>query len=153
MSRSLGNAGFLADEAATVERKVHQMYTDPTRIHAIDPGHVLGNPVFIYHEAFNPDKDEVEELKRVYRAGTVGDVEVKKRLTKALNDFLDPIRGNRQRLASQPQVVDDILVQGSNVARAEAQKTLALARGGWGWAIISCDARDVAQPGADVGTD
>ena len=66
------------------------MYTDPTRLRATDPGHVEGNPVFAYHDAFNPDTDEVVELKRRYVAGNVGDVEVKQRLVAALNTFLGP---------------------------------------------------------------
>ncbi len=69
-----------------------KMYTDPTRIHPTDPGHVEGNPVFIYHDTFNKNKNEVEELKARYKKGKVGDVEVKEKLSKALNEFLDPIR-------------------------------------------------------------
>jgi len=89
MSKSLDNAIFLSDDAETVKRKVNSMYTDPTRVHPTDPGHVEGNPVFIYHDAFNPDAAEVEELRGLYRRGKVGDVEVKSRLVKALNNFLD----------------------------------------------------------------
>ena len=92
MSKSLGNVIYLSDDEATVIQKVMGMYTDPTRIHATDPGHVEGNPVFDYHDAFNSDKEEVEALKERYRAGRVGDVEVKKRLAVALNTFLEPIR-------------------------------------------------------------
>src|SRR3990170_4730342 len=79
MSKSLGNAVDLADDPEEVRRKVMSMYTDPTRIHPTDPGHVEGNPVFIYHDAFNPNTAEVAELKERYRKGTVGDVEVKRR--------------------------------------------------------------------------
>src|SRR3990170_3019024 len=79
MSKSLGNAVYLADDPEEVRRKVMSMYTDPTRIHPTDPGHVEGNPVFIYHDAFNPNTAEVAELKERYRKGTVGDVEVKRR--------------------------------------------------------------------------
>ena len=75
------------------------MYTDPTRIHPTDPGHVEGNPVFIYHDAFNPNKAEVEEMKERYRKGTIGDVEVKKRLVVCLNEFLAPIRERRAHYA------------------------------------------------------
>ncbi|MCH7705633.1 MAG: tryptophan--tRNA ligase, partial [Chloroflexi bacterium] len=85
MSKSLGNAIYLSDDAATVTEKVRRMYTDPTRIHATDPGHVEGNPVFIYHDAFNPDKAEVQDLKERYLVGKVGDVEVKEKLARALN--------------------------------------------------------------------
>jgi tryptophanyl-tRNA synthetase len=128
MSKSLGNAIYLSDNAGTVERKVMQMFTDPTRLHPTDPGHVEGNPVFIYHEAFNEDVEEVEELKTRYRAGRVGDVEVKKRLVKALNTFLEPIRDRRQRYACRPHLVREIIADGSRVARTEAQETLALAK-------------------------
>src|SRR5207248_5660988 len=104
------------------------MYTDPTRLRATDPGHVEGNPVFIYHEAFNPDRAEGDELKGRYRAGRVGDVEVKRRLIGALEAFLAPIRERRAAYAAQPGLVDQIIVEGSRRARAEAQETVRLAR-------------------------
>ncbi|HXX39376.1 MAG TPA: tryptophan--tRNA ligase [bacterium] len=126
MSKSLDNAIYLSDDAATVTKKVSGMFTDPTRIHPTDPGHVEGNPVFIYHDAFNKDKAEVAELKARYRQGTVGDVEVKKRLARALNEFLEPIRERRAKWASVPGRLEEILVEGSRVARREAQETLAL---------------------------
>ncbi|MGB6836935.1 MAG: tryptophan--tRNA ligase [Dehalococcoidia bacterium] len=128
MGKSLDNAIFLSDDAKTVERKVMRMYTDPTRIHATDPGHVRGNPVFTYHDAFNSDRDEVDDLKRRYRRGRVGDVEVKQRLVRALNAFLDPIRERRARYEAQPGLVDEIVDAGSRRARREAQETLRLAR-------------------------
>ena len=124
MSKSLGNAIFLSDDAKTVERKVMSMYTDPTRIRADMPGHVEGNPVFIYHDAFNRNVAEVEELKARYRAGSVGDVEVKKRLARALNEFLEPIRERRRQLEKQPDIIRDIVLRGSKVAGDEAEKTL-----------------------------
>lgn len=126
MSKSLDNAIYLSDEPATVTRKVNGMFTDPTRIHPTDPGHVEGNPVFIYHDAFNRDTAEVEELKARYRAGTVGDVEVKRRLARALNEFLTPIRERRARYAADPRRLEEIIVEGSRVARREAQQTLHL---------------------------
>ena len=126
MSKSLDNAIYLSDDEATVTRKVSRMFTDPTRIHPTDPGHVEGNPVFTYHDAFNRDKAEVEELKQRYRAGTVGDVEVKKRLARALNEFLAPIRERRARFAENPRYVEEVVVGGSRVARREAQETLRL---------------------------
>src|SRR5436190_10314873 len=92
MSKSLGNVILLSDDPETVTRTVMRMYTDPTRIHATDPGHTRNNPVFTYHDAFNPDLDEVSDLKKRYRAGKVGDVEVKRKLVAALNRFLEPIR-------------------------------------------------------------
>lgn len=128
MSKSLGNVINLSDSAATVRGKVMKMYTDPTRIHATDPGHVEGNPVFIYHDAFNPDKGEVAELKRRYRAGKVGDVEVKEKLVKALNAFLDPIRKRRAEYAKNPKKVMKILEAGTARGRKVAAQTLAAAK-------------------------
>jgi tryptophanyl-tRNA synthetase len=128
MSKSLDNAIFLSDDAETVVNKVNQMYTDPTRIHPTDPGHVEGNPVFIYHDAFNPDVDEVEKMKDLYRHGRVGDVEVKAGLATALNRFLEPIRERRDYFARQASLVEEILMEGTKVARIEAQKTLDLIR-------------------------
>src|SRR5579884_3046152 len=110
MSKSLGNAIFLSDDRETVIRKVMGMFTDPTRIHPTDPGHVEGNPVFIYHDAFNRNRQEVEELKQ--------------RLARALNEFLDPIRERRARWAARPDKLEEIIVEGSRVARREAQRTL-----------------------------
>lgn len=128
MGKSLGNAIFLTDDAKTVEQKVMKMYTDPTRLRATDPGHVEGNPVFIYHDAFNPNRDEVEDLKERYRAGRVGDVEVKRKLVAALNNFLDPIRERHARYAARPEYVEEILIEGTRKASAIAAATLAEAR-------------------------
>ncbi len=128
MSKSLDNAIFLSDDAETMERRVMGMYTDPTRLRATDPGHVEGNPVFVYHDAFNADTAEVEELKERYRNGKVGDVEVKRKLVKALNLFLEPIRERRAHFAAQPDLVTEIIRQGTKVARKEAAKTLCLAK-------------------------
>jgi tryptophanyl-tRNA synthetase len=124
MSKSLGNAVFLSDDEKAVTEKVSRMFTDPTRIHATDPGHVEGNPVFIYHDAFNPDVTEVEEMKDLYRQGRIGDVEVKKRLAKVLNEFLDPIRERRTILGKGSGMVDEILIRGTRLARDEARETL-----------------------------
>jgi tryptophanyl-tRNA synthetase len=100
------------------------MYTDPKRIRATDPGTVEGNPVFVYHDAFNTDTAEVEDLKERYRAGRVGDIEVKQRLVAALERFLEPVRERRAEYERRPQVVDEILHEGSERARSEAQRTL-----------------------------
>ena len=128
MSKSLGNAIFLSDDAATVRKKVMGMYTDPKRIRADIPGTVEGNPVFIYHDMFNPNKEEVEDLKRRYRAGKVGDVEVKEKLARALNAFLEPIRERRAYYESQTGFVDELLYKGTLHTREEAQKTLLAAK-------------------------
>ena len=124
MGKSLDNAIYLSDDPKTVERKVMRMYTDPKRIRATDPGTVEGNPVFVYHDTFNPDKAEVADLKQRYRAGTVPDVEVKRSLLAALERFLEPIRARRAEYAAKPKIVDEILVAGSERARKEATQTL-----------------------------
>lgn len=132
MSKSLDNAIYLSDGAKEVERRVMSMYTDPTRLRATDPGHVEGNPVFTYHDAFNPDKDEVADLKERYREGRVGDVEVKRKLVKAINEFLDPIRDRRAHYEAQTGLIEDIVVEGSRLARDEARRTLDLAKAAMG---------------------
>jgi len=132
MSKSLGNVINLSDDTQTVTKAVMSMYTDPTRIHPTDPGHVEGNPVFIYHDIFNPNKEEVEEMKDRYRKGTIGDVEVKRRLAQALNAFLDPIRERRRQFEDKPKLIEEIIVEGSKRARAEAQETLRLAKDAMG---------------------
>jgi len=126
MSKSLGNVIYLSDDAQTVLRKVMGMFTDPSRIRADIPGQVEGNPVFIYHDAFNPDQDEVNDLKDRYRQGKVGDIEVKHRLAHALNTLLDPTRERRARFEAQPQMVTDVLAEGNRRMQAEARATMAL---------------------------
>ena len=124
MSKSLGNAIFLSDDEKTVNQKVAGMYTDPNRIRADIPGKVEGNPVFIYHDTFNPDVDEVNDLKARYRLGKVGDVEVKRKLAKALNNFLAPIRQRRAELATQPDLVEQVLFDGTRRMQARARETM-----------------------------
>jgi len=124
MGKSLDNAIYLRDDAKTVERKVMSMYTDPKRIRATDPGTVEGNPVFVYLDSFDPDRSAVDDLKVRYRAGTVGDVEVKRRLVATLGSFLAPIRERRAEISSKPGLVDEILAAGSERARHEAKETL-----------------------------
>ena len=126
MSKSLNNAIYLADDPDTVEKKVRGMYTDPNRVSADIPGTVEGNPVFIYHDAFNPDKEEVDELKERYREGKVGDVEVKTKLAAAINAFLAPIRARRLEYEKDPSVVDDVLLEGTSRMQDEAAETMAL---------------------------
>jgi len=128
MSKSLNNAIYLKDDAETVTEKVRRMYTDPTRIHATDPGHIEGNPVFMYHDAFNPDKAEVQDLKERYVAGKVGDVEVKQKLARALNALMDPIRERRARYEAQPALVREALASGSAYAKRVAEQTMSEVR-------------------------
>lgn len=124
MSKSIGNTIFISDDAAAVRKKVHSMYTDPNRIRADIPGTVEGNPVFTYLDHFDPDKALVEELKARYRAGQVGDVEVKERLVGSLNAFLDPMRERAAHYASQGGLVDEIIFQGTMRYREIAGETM-----------------------------
>jgi tryptophanyl-tRNA synthetase len=128
MSKSLGNCIYLSDDEKTVRKKVMGMYTDPTRVHPTDPGHVQDNPVFVYHDAFNQNKKEVEDLKKRYQAGKVGDVEVKEKLVEAINEFLTPIRKRRAKFASRKGLVEKIIAEGSKKAQLEAKGTLLEAR-------------------------
>jgi len=124
MSKSLGNAIFLSDDAETVANKVRGMYTDPKHLRATDPGTVEGNPVFVFHDAFNDNPAEVAELKERYRAGKVGDVEVKTRLAEAINRFLEPIRERRAHYMAHPLLLQDVLAQGISRMQAEARETM-----------------------------
>jgi tryptophanyl-tRNA synthetase len=128
MSKSYGNTIDLSDDAETVRKKVRQMYTDPKRVRADIPGTVEGNPVFIYHDAFNPNRDEVEDLKARYRAGRVGDVEVKTKLAAAINALLEPMRERRRTALARPGYLRNLLVEGSQKARAIAEETMNRAR-------------------------
>jgi tryptophanyl-tRNA synthetase len=128
MSKSYGNAIELSDDAETVTKRVRQMYTDPKRIRADIPGTVEGNPVFTYHDVFNPDTGEVDDLKARYRAGKVGDVEVKTKLAAALNAYLAPIRERRAAVLARPERLREILFEGSRRARAVAGETMGRVR-------------------------
>ncbi|OFW05248.1 MAG: tryptophan--tRNA ligase [Acidobacteria bacterium RIFCSPLOWO2_02_FULL_68_18] len=128
MSKSYGNTIDLTDDADTVLKKVRQMYTDPKRIRADIPGTVEGNPVFMYHDAFNTDAAEVEDLKTRYRAGAVGDVEVKTKLARAVNAMLDPMRERRREILARPERIKEIALEGSRRARTIAEDTLARVR-------------------------
>ncbi|MEK7187985.1 MAG: tryptophan--tRNA ligase, partial [Patescibacteria group bacterium] len=124
MSKSLGNAINLSDDAATVKKKVMKMYTDPTRIHVSDPGHLEGNVVFMYLDIFDTDKKGLEALKKQYKKGGVGDVVIKERLVGILNDLFDPIRERRASYAKRKSEVMDILEAGTANARKVARETL-----------------------------
>ncbi|MGB2694865.1 MAG: tryptophan--tRNA ligase [Dehalococcoidia bacterium] len=128
MGKSLDNAIYLKDDTKSVTKKVMRMFTDPTRIHADDPGHVEGNPVFMYHDAFNPNVAEVQDLKDRYVVGKVGDVEVKQKLAVALNTFLDPIRERRAYYEAHPALVKEALAAGSAYAKNVAEQTMAEVR-------------------------
>jgi tryptophanyl-tRNA synthetase len=126
MGKSLNNTVYLSDSKEEVERRVMTMYTDPKRIHPTDPGTVEGNPVFIYLDTFAKakDKTQIEDYKNKYKMGKVGDVEVKKFLSKVLNEFLEPIRQKRLEYESQPDLLGSIIKEGNAKVRREAQKTL-----------------------------
>jgi tryptophanyl-tRNA synthetase len=128
MSKSYNNTIDLSDTAEDVVKKVRQMYTDPKRVRADIPGTVEGNPVFIYHDAFNPNVAEVEELKARYRAGKVGDVEVKTKLAAAINALLAPMRERRAQALARPDYIRDMLLEGSRRARVVAAETMGRVR-------------------------
>jgi tryptophanyl-tRNA synthetase len=128
MSKSIGNTIDLKDDADAVNRKVMSMYTDPTRLRATDPGHVEGNPVFMYHDAFNPDTAEVDDLKERYVRGAVGDVEVKKKLAVAINNLLEPFRERRAYYEERPKLVQEALERGSKAGYDAAEQTIEAVR-------------------------
>lgn len=121
MSKSLNNAIYLADSEEELRKKVFMVKTDPNRIRATDPGTVEGNTVFIYHDAFNENKEEVEELKDRYRKGTVGDVEVKQKLFEAMNKVLTPIREKRKEAESKKTELLEMVVENNKKVRETAQ--------------------------------
>lgn len=124
MSKSLGNAIFLSDDADTVAKKVMQMYTDPDHIRVEDPGKIEGNVVFTYLDVFAPDQEAVGALKVHYQRGGLGDVTLKKYLIDILNVFLDPIRTRRAQLAKDPQAVMNIVLEGTEKTRHVARETM-----------------------------
>lgn len=124
MSKSLDNCIYLSDSEKDVEKRVRSMYTDPKRIRADIPGTVEGNPVFIYHDLFNPDTEEIDDLKQRYRTGNVGDVEVKKKLAKAINLKLEPFREKRSYFESRIDDVKDILHEGTRKAKEAAKQNM-----------------------------
>ena len=124
MSKSLGNAIYLSDSADEIKKKVMQMYTDPDHIRVEDPGKVEGNVVFTYLDVFDPNKQEVAELKRQYTKGGLGDVVLKRRLIDILEAFINPIRTRREQLAQDPNYVMNILLEGTDKTAQIAQRTL-----------------------------
>lgn len=124
MSKSLGNAIYLSDDADTVQKKVMSMYTDPTHIKVSDPGHVEGNTVFTYLDIFDPDKEQVAKLKEQYQAGGLGDVKIKRYLNEVLEAELEPIRKRREEYAANINYVDQVLKEGSARANKVANQTL-----------------------------
>ncbi len=128
MSKSLNNAIFLSDDEKTVQQRVMSMYTDPKRLRATDPGTVENNPLWIFHETFNPNQQWVRENEEAYRHGKVGDVAIKKELVRVLNEFIGPIRERRKQYEQRPDDVIDVLRAGTKRANGVAEETLALAK-------------------------
>ena len=133
MSKSLGNCIYLSDEPEEIKKKVMSMYTDPTHIKVSDPGHVEGNPVFVYLDAFSrpehfaefwPEYNNLDELKAHYERGGLGDMKIKKFLNNVLQAELAPIRERRKMWEARLPEVMEILKQGTAVARAKAAATL-----------------------------
>jgi tryptophanyl-tRNA synthetase len=145
MSKSVGNVIFLSDDAQTVEKKVRGMFTDPNRIHSNVAGTIEGNPLFVYHDAFNPHKDEIEDFKKKYREGTIGDLEIKVRLAEELNHFLTPFRERRKAFESDKGYVEKVIYEGTLKMRSVAQETVKQMRAAMGlvgsWNKISRIAR------------
>lgn len=133
MSKSLGNCIYLSDDADTVWTKVKGMYTDPTHLNVSDPGHVEGNAVFTYLDAFSTDRDfadfwpefaNLDELKAAYTAGGIGDMKCKKLLNSVINRMLEPIRARRHEYEQDIPEIFNILRKGSDAARAAAAQTM-----------------------------
>ncbi len=146
MSKSAGNVIFLSDDAKSVEKKVRGMFTDPNRIHAHVAGTVEGNPLFIYHEAFNPNLDEVEEFKKRYREGKIGDLEIKARLAEVLNQYLEPFRQRRKEFEGRKGYIEKVIYEGTLKMRDVAAETVKEMRAAMGlvgsWNKISRVARE-----------
>ncbi|OCZ73530.1 tryptophan--tRNA ligase [Acinetobacter pittii] len=132
MSKSLGNTIVLNASDKDIKKAVNAMYTDPNHLRIEDPGQVEGNIVFTYLDAFDPNKEEVEELKAHYRRGGLGDGTVKKRLEGVLKELITPIRERREELAKDPDYIMDVLRQGTDKCRLITQQTLDEVKGGLG---------------------
>jgi tryptophanyl-tRNA synthetase len=128
MGKSLGNAIYLNESKEDLRKKIMSMKTDPNRIHATDPGRVEENPVFIYHDVFNKNIDEVNDLKERYKTGNVGDVEVKEKLLITMENFMAPMREKILELDQKPEFIRDVLMEGTKKARIVAQETMARVR-------------------------
>lgn len=128
MSKSLGNTITLSDTRDEITKKVMAMYTDPNHIHVADPGEVKGNVVFTYLDIFDTRTDEVEELKKQYRRGGLGDVVIKKRLIDVLDALISPIREKRAYYEAHPEIVDTIIKNGIKKTEKIAETNMALIR-------------------------
>jgi tryptophanyl-tRNA synthetase len=122
MAKSLNNAIFLEDDEKTVKEKVFQMYTDSNHLKISDPGKIEGNVVFQFLDVFHKNKEEVEEFKKHYQKGGLGDVFLKNILTKDINDFLLPIHENRKKYSEEE--LKNILQEGTHFAKEKANKNM-----------------------------
>lgn len=145
MSKSAGNAIFLYEDDESLAKKVNGMFTDPKRTRADIPGTVEGNPVFIYHDIFNDDRDELEDLKERYQRGKVGDREVKERLINALRRFLAPIRARMNYYANQKGFVDEVIWNGTERVRRIAAETMQAVRSAMGLDRAILEIRQAAE--------
>ena len=128
MSKSLNNCIYLCDSNKEVQKKVMKMFTDPNRTSADIPGRGEGNPVFIYHDIFNSNKEELTDFKDRYKKGKIGDVEIKKSLIAHINNFLDPIRERRSKILKNKDEIPDIIFEGSRRAREITKNNIELIR-------------------------
>ena len=138
MGKSLNNTIFLSATDQEIEEKISQMYTDPKRIHATDPGTVEGNPVFAYLDIFsNTDEDrkQITEYKKRYEEGAVGDVEVKSFLIEVMKRFITPIRERRKEYEESPEKIDKIIEKGNTVVREKTSQTLKELKEGLGFTL------------------
>jgi len=124
MSKSLNNAIFLSDDPDVIKQKIMSMYTDPKRLRATDPGTTENNPLWIFHETFNPDQQWVEQAREKYRSGNISDVECKKQLIDVIVNLTQPMRARRRMYAADPAQVLAILREGTARANAIAEETL-----------------------------
>jgi len=124
MSKSKGNAIMLSDSFDTIKKKVHLMYTDPDHISIDKPGRVEGNVVFTFLDIFHKNKDEIEELKKNYRNGGLGDSTIKKILVDDIENFIAPIREKRIHFSNSPDLINKIIKNGNERAYAIAEKNI-----------------------------
>lgn len=128
MSKSLNNAIYLSDSNDEIKKKVMAMYTDPKRLKATDKGTIENNPLWIFHDIFNADKNWVEEAKLRYQEGKIGDVECKRKLIDVLVALIEPLQNERLKLEKDLHYVKKVLQEGCDRANKVANETLLLAK-------------------------
>lgn len=124
MSKSLNNSILLSDSSDIIRQKIMNMYTDPNRLRATDPGKIENNPLWIYHDIFNPDKKWIEETKIKYRAGKIGDVDCKKKLIECIIALLEPMQKRRAEFSDDKNYILSVIREGAQKANEVANKTL-----------------------------